>query len=142
MLQAQPESPQQLHRLAIIYHNLGMVAQDRGRLEDAERRYRQSLTIEEELGNRPGMATSFGQLGLLSETRERPEEAMEWTVRCVTLFDEFPHPMTGPGPAHLAWLTAELGIDTLERCWHRVTGHSLPPVIRNFTASGASQDEK
>ncbi|MGH3933135.1 MAG: tetratricopeptide repeat protein [Pseudonocardiaceae bacterium] len=32
--------------MASGYHQLGMVAQDQGRLEDAEDWYRQSLTIE------------------------------------------------------------------------------------------------
>lgn len=64
---------------------------------------------------------------------------MEWMVRCVTLFAEFPHPMTGPAPTHLARLTTELGIDTLERCWHRVTGQPLLPVVRDFIASGPAE---
>jgi hypothetical protein len=115
-----------------------MVAQQRGHLDDAQNWYRKSLTIKEELGNRPGMALSFGQLGLLAEDRGRPEQAMEWTIRCVALFDEFPHPATEPGPTHLARLTALLGIDTLQRCWHRVTGKPLPDVVRNVIASDPS----
>ena len=126
--------------VASSYHQLGIVAQLRGRLEDAEQWYLQSLTINKELGNRPDMAMSFGQLGLLAETRGRPEEAMEWMVRCVTLFAEFPHPMTGTGPTHLARLTAVLGIDTLERCWHRVTGQPLSPGVRDYLASGPAEE--
>jgi hypothetical protein len=101
-------------------------------LGQAEDWYRQSLTIRQELGNRPGMATSFGQLGLLSEQRGRQADALAWTVRCVALFEEFPHPATGPGPGHLARLTAALGIEALERCWREVTGIPLPQLIRDY----------
>lgn len=139
MLQQQPESPHQLWRLAVAYHQLGWVAQDRG-LDDAQEWYFKSLTIKKELGNRPGMAVSFGQMGQLAEDRGQPEKAMEWVVRCVALFDEFPHPATGPGPTHLARLTAILGIDVLQRCWQRVTGQPLPHAIRDAIASGLSED--
>ncbi|MGH8964804.1 MAG: tetratricopeptide repeat protein, partial [Actinomycetes bacterium] len=121
--------------MAISYHQLGMVAQDRGHLDEAQQWYLKSLTIKEELGNQPGMAHTFGQLGLLAEARGHPEQALDWTIRCVALFDEFPHPATGPGPANLARLTAHLGIDTLERCWRRVTGQPLPQVVRDVIAS-------
>ena len=55
--------------MATTYHQLGMTAQARGRLEEAGDWYRQSLTIEEELGNRPGMASSYHQLGMTAQDR-------------------------------------------------------------------------
>ena len=55
--------------MASTYHQLGIIAQDRGRLEEAEDWYRKSLAIKEELGDRPGMAITYGQLGLLAEAR-------------------------------------------------------------------------
>ncbi len=44
-----------------------MTAQDRGQLDEADNWYRRSLAINEELGNRPGMASTYHQLG-----RHRP----------------------------------------------------------------------
>ena len=41
-----------------------MTAQDRGRLDEADDWYRKSLAIKEELGNRPGMASTYHQLGI------------------------------------------------------------------------------
>ncbi|MEU9874860.1 CHAT domain-containing tetratricopeptide repeat protein [Streptomyces phaeochromogenes] len=118
--------------MAGTYHQLGMTAQDRGLLEAAENWYRQSLTINEDLDNRPGMATTYGQLGLLSENWQQPEEALKWMVQCVALFEQFPHPSTGPGPDHLKRLTVSMGIGSLERTWQSVTGNPLPPPVRNF----------
>jgi tetratricopeptide (TPR) repeat protein len=119
-------------RMAATYHQLGILAQERGRLAEAEDWYRQSLTITEELGNRPRMATSYGQLGLLAEARGQPGEALAWTIRCVALFDEFPHPSTGPGPRQLARLAGLLGRDMLDRAWTTVTGTALPRAVAAY----------
>jgi tetratricopeptide (TPR) repeat protein len=131
MLQAKPASPQQGH-LATTYHQLGNVAYLQGRLDEAADWYARSLAISEELGDRPKMAASYGQLGLLAEARGSPGQALEWMVRCAALFDDFPHPSTGPGPGHLARLTRQLGIPALEVCWQKVTGRPVPSVVRDY----------
>ncbi|HZG06076.1 MAG TPA: hypothetical protein VE546_21275, partial [Streptomyces sp.] len=64
--------------------------------------------------------------------REQPQEALTWMVRCVALFDQFPHPATGPGPDHLRRLTHTLGVEALERTWQAVTGAPLPPAVRQY----------
>jgi tetratricopeptide (TPR) repeat protein len=48
---------------------IGILAHRRGDLAAAERSYRQSLAIEERLGNQAGMATTYHQLGLLAQDR-------------------------------------------------------------------------
>ncbi|MEU1010976.1 tetratricopeptide repeat protein [Streptomyces sp. NPDC005890] len=117
--------------MAISYHHLGTVAQARGRLDEAEEWYRQSLAADEALGNRPGMAMAYGRLGLLAEARNQTREALVWTVRCVALFDQFPHPSTGQAPGHLQRLTHTLGITTLEETWQNITGNRLPTAVRD-----------
>ena len=117
-------------KMAASYHQLGRVAQDRGDLPGAESWYKKSLEIKEALGDRPGMAMSYGQLGLLAEARGNPDEALIWTIRCVDLFPEFPHPLTGPGPRHLARLAASLGMRALETSWRQCTGNPLPDHVR------------
>ncbi len=127
--------------MASSYHQLGMVAQDRGRLDDAEQWYQRSLTIKEQLGNQPGMAMTYGQLGLLAEQRGDDATAFEQTIRCVALFDVFPHPASGPGPRHLTRLTTKLGIGELEAAWHRVTGARLPDDVREFVERPDAEDD-
>ena len=117
-----------------------MVAQDRGDLAAAERWYQQALQIQEALGDRPGLARTYGQLGLLAEVRGDAVAALDWMVRCVALFAEFPHPATGPGPQHLARLTAGLGLPALEASWQRCTGTALPAQVR--TALSKMIDEQ
>ncbi len=55
-------------------------------------------------------------------------------MRCVALFQEFPHPATGPGPGHLARLTAKLGMAALADSWRRSTGAALPAAIGDAVA--------
>ncbi|HEX5716908.1 MAG TPA: CHAT domain-containing protein [Thermoanaerobaculia bacterium] len=116
--------------LAAAYHQLGVVSQDRGDLSGAETWYRKSLEITESLENRPGMAMTYAQLALLAKARKSSAEALDWTVRCVALFSDFPHPSTGPGPRNLARLTATLGMGALEESWRRCTGEPLPAAVR------------
>jgi tetratricopeptide (TPR) repeat protein len=118
--------------IAACCHQLGIIAQDQHRWAEAENWYRKSLPIFQELGNQPGLAASFGQLGLLAQQQGHPQLALEWVIRCVALFDQFPHPATGPGPHHLQELTAGLGAETLERTWQQVTGNPIPRKVRLF----------
>jgi hypothetical protein len=112
-----------------------VIAQDRGRLDEAEDWYRKSLTIEEELGDRPGTALTYAQLGLLAEARAQIPLALEWNIRCVTLFDQFPSPLTGTGPAALARLTLQLGMPALEEAWQQITGQPVPQPVRDYITS-------
>jgi len=112
--------------MAGTYHQLGIVVQLRGDLDAAEDWLRKSLAIKEALGDRPGMALSYGQVSLLAEARGDTEAALVSMIRCVTLFDTFGHPATGPAPRHLARLACALGPDALATAWQEVTGDPPP----------------
>jgi hypothetical protein len=86
------------------------------------------------------MAMTYGQLGLLAEAREQPGQALAWIVRCVSLFDQFPHPVTEPGPRHLARLSRQLGIPALEQAWQQVTGQPVPQAVRDYIISYQDED--
>ncbi len=121
--------------LAAIYQELGSVAQLQGQFKQAERWLHLSLSVRHKLDDFPGLASTLGALGLLAEDQGRAVDALMWTIRCVALFDDFPHPATGPGPAHLARLTADLGVEVLEGQWHKATGQRLPQVVLDFVQS-------
>ena len=63
---------------AVCLHLLGMVAEERGQLEEAERWYRQSLAITERIGDESGQAQSLRQLGSVAERRGQLDEAERW----------------------------------------------------------------
>ncbi len=118
-----------------VHASRGLPAQARGRLEEAEDWYRQSLAISEELGNHPYMAATYAQLGRLAEARGQDTLALEHNIRCVALFSQFPHPQTGTGPAALARLTRQLGMPALEKAWRQVTGQPVPQAVRDYITS-------
>ncbi|MGW2836147.1 tetratricopeptide repeat protein, partial [Streptomyces sp. NPDC001286] len=70
------------------YHQLGMIAQERGDYQQAEERYRASLTISEELGNRAGIATSYHQLGMIAQERGDYQQAEERYRASLTISEE------------------------------------------------------
>jgi tetratricopeptide (TPR) repeat protein len=85
MLQAQPGTSATQMNMAIAYHQLGMVAQDRGLLDDAEAWYRQSLAIKDNLGNSRGMASTYHQLGMVAHDRGRLDDAEDWYRRSLAI---------------------------------------------------------
>ena len=60
---------------AVIYHELGMVAQQRNLYDEAETSYRLALAINEHLGSQESAAHSLHQLGVLLQLRARFDEA-------------------------------------------------------------------
>jgi tetratricopeptide (TPR) repeat protein len=88
MLQAQPASPEQQRQLAVAHNNLGVIAQHRGRLDDAENWLSTSLAIRTELGHRPGMADSYRQLGIVAQHRGRLDDAENWYDKALTINEE------------------------------------------------------
>lgn len=122
--------------IADCYHQLGLTADQRGRPDVAEDWYRRSLAITEGLGVLAlhTRAATYGQLGLLAEDRRQPRQALNWMIKSVTLFSEFPSPLTGRAPSHLAMLARQLGTPVLEEAWHEVTGEPVPlPVLDYIT---------
>ena len=87
-LQSQPASSLQQEHIAVAYHNLGLIAQHRGLLVDAESRHVTSLAIREELNNRPGMAASYEQLGIIAQHRRRLDDAERWYAKSLSIEEE------------------------------------------------------
>ena len=87
-LQDQPETDWTRDSISVIYHQLGITAQDHGRLDEAEDWYRNSLAIKEAVTDRPGMAGTYHQLGILSQDRGRLDEAEDWYRKSLAISEE------------------------------------------------------
>ncbi|KOV36702.1 hypothetical protein ADK60_06525 [Streptomyces sp. XY431] len=116
------------------HHQLGLTAQAGGRAAEAEARYRKALDVSHRIGDTLGLARTFGQFGLFAAEQGRPREAMEWLVRSINCFEEFPHPATWPSVVGLRRLTVDLGPRAVERAWRSVTGRRLPDAVRDQVA--------
>ena len=121
--------------LATDYHLLGNIAQKRGLLDEADDWYRVALAIAEELGNRLAMTEMCRGLGALAITRGQALPALEWSIRAVTVFSEFPSPVSAPAPEILAELAGQLGIHALQQAWQQITGQPLPQQVRDYVTS-------
>jgi tetratricopeptide (TPR) repeat protein len=87
-LQDQPETEWTRSSIGATYHQLGMTAQDRGQLDEAEDWYRQALAIEEEFGDRPRMAHTYGQLGNNAQARGQLDQADDWYRQSLAISEE------------------------------------------------------
>ncbi|HEX6684640.1 MAG TPA: tetratricopeptide repeat protein [Candidatus Limnocylindrales bacterium] len=97
------------HGAAITYHQLGIVAQEPRRLEQAERYYRRALDIKLESGDRHGAAGICGQLGVMAQSQRRFEQAELYYRRALDICQE-------DGERHLAAITYHnLGIVAQEQ---------------------------
>ncbi|MBU2670974.1 tetratricopeptide repeat protein, partial [Actinoplanes bogorensis] len=97
---------------AAFTHQLGNLAYLTGDLAEAERRYQQSLTIVEELGDRAGTALSYHQLGMLAQDRGDYVEAERRHQQALTIKEDLGDRAGAARSYHelgnLAYLTGDL----------------------------------
>lgn len=70
---------------AVVWHQLGAVAEKQNEWGEAERFYRESLAINEQLGNEAGAARTCNQLALVSVATGRLAEADGWWKRALEI---------------------------------------------------------
>ncbi|HEY6789289.1 MAG TPA: tetratricopeptide repeat protein [Trebonia sp.] len=87
-LHDQPETDWIRAYFAAIYHHLGITAQARGQLDEADDWCRKALAIDEALGNRPGKANAYHAFGMAAYHRGRLDEAEDWYRKALALFEE------------------------------------------------------
>jgi tetratricopeptide (TPR) repeat protein len=90
---------------AAILHSLATLARRDGDLELAERLYRESLTIDDRIGNESGVGVSYGALGPLAVDRGDYTEAIAWFRRELTLTSA----QDPGGPSHTGALNSLAG---------------------------------
>jgi tetratricopeptide (TPR) repeat protein len=96
--------PKRSQKAAAFVHQLGIIAQNRGAYEEALEWYRKSLAILEEVGDRAGMASSYGQIAVFLTERGTPEEGLPLTLRGLAIHLELGSPNVR---IDLRWLTRQ-----------------------------------
>jgi len=87
--------PERSAEAVAFLRQLGVVAQNRGAYDEALEWCRKSLTIAEELGDRAGMARSYGQLAVFFTERGAPEEGLPLNLSSLTIHLELESPNAG-----------------------------------------------
>jgi tetratricopeptide (TPR) repeat protein len=68
---------------AVAWHQLGMVAEEAKDWDEAERCYRESLKLEEQMNNPKGVAQTCNQLARVAAGAGRLEDAERWYLRTI-----------------------------------------------------------
>ncbi len=93
--------------VAAVLHNLGEVAESRGRTDEAERLYQESLAIDR--GGRsiysPGVANTLFNLAILARDRGSTDQAIDYAFRSL----EISRRTGGPLAAQAERLLRQLG---------------------------------
>jgi len=74
---------------ASLWHNLGMIAEERRQFDEAEEWYRKSLAIWEKLKDEYGQASTLHQLGMIAEERRQFDEAKMLYLQAEGIFKKY-----------------------------------------------------
>jgi len=96
-------------RVAVAYHQLGMISHEQRAFDSAEIWYKQSLAIELKYGNELGTAQTYHQLGMVAEDRRDFDEAESWYKQALEIFLKLREKRFAAKTYH------QLGIVALER---------------------------
>jgi tetratricopeptide (TPR) repeat protein len=88
VLEAAPADDVRDTRLAVACHQLGIVAQLQGDFDRADHWYHKSLAIKEQLGDRPGMASSYHQLARVAQERGDFGLAKDRSQKALTISEQ------------------------------------------------------
>ncbi|CAK8722111.1 MAG: Tetratricopeptide repeat-containing protein [Candidatus Electronema aureum] len=74
------------HGVALIYHQLGIIAQEQCDFVAAEQWFKKSLAIKEKQDDEHGAASTFNQLGQLLRLQEDYVSAAAWYMKALLIF--------------------------------------------------------
>jgi len=82
----------EVEKEAVAWHQLGRVAEEARDWDEAERCYKQALTIREFIQELPELAKTCNQLGMVAKSAGRPQEAEQWLRRAIELKEKHSTP--------------------------------------------------
>jgi tetratricopeptide (TPR) repeat protein len=100
--------PEEIRRhSASIYHQLGRVAQEQRRWEQAEQYYQKVLAIFIEFNDRYEQAGTYHQLGVVAQAQRRFEQAEQYYQKALAIFIEFNDRHAQAGTCHQLGVVAQ-----------------------------------
>jgi tetratricopeptide (TPR) repeat protein len=111
--------------MAISLHGLGSLHYKQGEYERARQLYQQSLAINQELGDRAGVATAMAQMGLLLEQQGNLARAVTVMVQALQLFEQLAQPEAEQARSILARLQQRSEKTHSRKLSSKLTTHSV-----------------
>jgi tetratricopeptide (TPR) repeat protein len=102
---------------------LGNIHYAQSRYEDAEKMYQESLKIEEELGDKRGIASTLGQMGRIFHAQENYKEALRCYLHAFSLFNELNSPSKDLAKRDISKLKEEIGDSLFDRYYEVLTAN-------------------
>jgi len=86
-LQKTLPEPEAEPKIAVGYHQLGIIAEERQQFDEAEQWYRKALEIFERLGLERYAAYDYHQLGIIAQERQQFDVAEQWYRKALEIFE-------------------------------------------------------
>jgi tetratricopeptide (TPR) repeat protein len=100
-----------------------MIQQKQGRYEEAVKIYHDSLKLEEELGNKSGIAITLGQMGRIFHAQENYKEALRCYRHAFVIFNELNSPYKDLAEQLISKLKEEIGDALFDRYYEELTAN-------------------
>jgi tetratricopeptide (TPR) repeat protein len=105
--------------LSVVYHQLGVTAELRRRLDEADGWYRQAIEIREQFGLHALLATDYHQLGMTAQARGRLDEAEDWYRKALAIREELgDRPGMAASYHQLGWTALDRGRPAEAEGWY------------------------
>ena len=114
-----------------------MIYQDRGDYGQSLAHYERSLKINEELGNRNGIASSLGQMGQLFLQLGQYMNALEHFLTALSIFTKLQSPYAAQAANDLKRLRSAWGAEAFDAAWQEATGEAVPEGLKESDATDA-----
>lgn len=115
-------------KIAVAYHQLGMIAQERNRLDEAEEWYRKALEIFERLQPESLVVNTLGAFGVLRRRQRRFDEAVSLFGRALLIASEARMKITHGILVDLAAVMKDMGEKGFKAAWERAFRGEEAPI--------------
>jgi tetratricopeptide (TPR) repeat protein len=103
---------------------MAAIEQAQGNYAEAVRLYGESMKLEEELGDKRGIAITLGQMGQLARAQGRLKEALGYFVKAFAIFEELHSPYRDLALKDIASIREQVGEEQFEAWVRESSGES------------------
>jgi tetratricopeptide (TPR) repeat protein len=117
-------------KIAVAYHNLGVVAQEQRRFDEATAFYHKALEIFQQFQDWRKAFSTLGRWGNVLETQENWAEALQFYIHALAIDLEHNEEWIGSDITDLGRILKIMGESQFEAVWQEVTGENCDGDVR------------